>query len=59
MTLHLKPICFTCKHFDQETLRCPAFPNQDVPDEILFGDDDHSKIHEEQTGNYTYEPIKD
>ena len=59
MTLHKIPICFNCKHFDKEKVQCPAFPQRDIPDEIIFGSDDHSKVHPEQTGDYTYKPIKE
>ncbi len=38
----VEPICFRCKHYNIETGKCPAFDG-DIPDEILFGSNDHSK----------------
>lgn len=50
-----EPICFTCKHFDINTSKCPAFKG-DIPDEILFGINDHSKPLEDQGNEIIYEP---
>lgn len=52
----LEPICFNCKHFDIETSTCKAFPIE-IPDEILSGENDHSKPLPEQKNNIVFEPI--
>ena len=50
----LQPICFDCKHFDIEKSTCAAFPNQ-IPDEILSGENDHSKPLQEQGNKIVFE----
>jgi hypothetical protein len=52
------PICYNCKHYDMERSVCSAFPIA-IPEEILYGDNDHSKIHPEQAGDAVYEPKKE
>jgi hypothetical protein len=56
MTVRTKPICFDCKHFDIETCKCPAFKG-DIPDEILFGNNNHRKPLPEQKNKIVYEKI--
>lgn len=56
MTTFTEPICFGCKHYDLQSLRCPAFPDQDVPEDILLGEDDHTKPWPGQVGDTVYEP---
>jgi hypothetical protein len=53
--IHLEPICFRCKHFDIETSKCPAFKG-DIPDEILFGDNDHKEPLPDQKNDIVFEP---
>lgn len=53
------PQCFRCEHFDENTAEdekrytCPAFPDG-IPDEILFNDFEHDKIHPEQRGDILF-----
>lgn len=55
MTITSKqPICFNCKHFNLEESTCPAFDG-DIPDEIIFGDNDHTKPIDGQNGKIVYE----
>lgn len=51
----LKPICFDCKHFDINTSLCEAF-KEDIPDEILSGENDHSRPLEDQENDLVFEP---
>lgn len=53
-----KLICFNCKNFDQIVGGCLAFPD-DIPNEIISGENDHSKPLPDQKNNVIYEPIKD
>ena len=46
------PICNTCK-WKGEDLMCEAFDK--IPDEILFGENDHSKPLPEQKNKITYQ----
>lgn len=58
MTLTAKPaICFSCKHFNQETSKCPAFKG-DIPDEIIFNDNKHTKPLPGQKNDIVFEPIE-
>jgi hypothetical protein len=50
-------ICFKCKNFNQIAGGCKAFPD-DIPNEILSGENDHSKPLPEQKNNIIFEPIK-
>lgn len=53
MTIGAAPICVDCVHFitgdDKEGLRCAAYPDG-IPDEILFGDADHTKPYKGDNG---------
>lgn len=50
------PICNMCKnHFNG--LKCKAF--EIIPDEIIFGDNDHTKPLPNQKNDIIFEPIKD
>jgi hypothetical protein len=50
-------ICFKCKHFDRFGLNegCEAFPSG-IPDEILSGENLHSKPLDEQKNNIVFAP---
>lgn len=52
----LEPICFKCKHFNIETSKCAAF-EKDIPEEILTGDNDHSKPLPGQGNDIIFEDI--
>ena len=55
----VKIACNYCKHFDFENMKafsCDAFDN--IPDEILSGDNQHSKPLPGQGNNIVFEPIK-
>ena len=41
----------------QKTLKCPAFP-YGIPEEILNGENDHTKPLWDQKHNIVFEPIK-
>lgn len=41
MTTITPPVCFSCLHFQGER-KCDAFPDE-IPDEIWFGDNDHTQ----------------
>lgn len=49
------PICNSCRNYIKE-LKCKAF--NVIPDEILFGENDHSKPLPEQDNNIVFEPIE-
>lgn len=50
------PICFDCKHFvDDGKFTCKAFP-KGIPDEILYGDNDHQTPIEGQENSIVFEP---
>lgn len=51
----LEPICFRCKHFDIEKSTCKAF-EEEIPDEILSGENDHSEPLEDQENDIVFEP---
>ena len=48
-------VCFNCKNYINN-LTCAAFPIE-IPEEILKGDNDHSKPLPEQENNIIFEPI--
>jgi len=50
-------ICFKCEHFNQLIGGCKAFPD-DIPSEIIAGDNDHKKPLPDQKNNIVFEPIK-
>jgi len=35
------PQCFLCKHLNHETLRCPAFGEKQIPEDIQYNLRDH------------------
>lgn len=49
-------ICDKCKHFNELTGGCNAFNN--IPNEILLGDNDHSKPLPNQDNDIVFEQIK-
>jgi hypothetical protein len=49
-----EPICMNCKHYDWDRNLCVAFP-KGVPDEILEGENDHSKPLPEQDNDIVFE----
>jgi len=51
-------ICFNCKNFDEILGGCLAFTD-DIPNEILNGENDHSKPLPDQKNNVIYEPKND
>jgi hypothetical protein len=52
------PICEQCKYQDHEKpWSCKAFPEQ-IPYEILEGDNDHSKPLRGQNNNIVFEPVE-
>lgn len=53
--IYEQPICFKCKHYDQETATCAAFP-EEIPDEIYYGKNDHKKKLEGQENEIVFEP---
>lgn len=56
--IFLEPICFRCIHFDIETSTCKAFTNQ-IPDEILNGNNNHSRPLPDQGNDIVFEPKND
>jgi hypothetical protein len=56
--LFTEPICFKCAHFDIETSLCKAFGKEDIPFEILSGDNNHTRPLPEQKNDIVFEPIK-
>ena len=54
----IDPICFSCKHKRPGGLTCAAFP-EEIPDAILYGDDDHKQPLPEQGNDITFEPVKE
>jgi hypothetical protein len=51
----IEPICFSCKHFNLEKINCDAFKDQ-IPEEILNGDNDHSSPLPDQDNDIVFEP---
>lgn len=51
-----KPICNECKH-RLEGITCKAF--EVIPDEILFGENDHSKPLPGQKGDFVFTKKED
>jgi len=52
------PICFYCKHKNKGQLKCSAFGNKLIPDEILFEKNDHTKPLPEQKNKFIFEPVE-
>lgn len=50
-------LCNICKNYLGD-LTCQAFPNG-IPNEILIGENDHSKPLPEQANDIVFEPEKD
>jgi hypothetical protein len=50
----VKLICFECKHFRPDVGGCDAFPD-DIPLEILSGENDHSKPLKDQQNDIVFE----
>ena len=50
-----EPICFKCKHYDQDTATCAAFPTE-IPDVIYLGENNHSKPLTDQGNDIVFEP---
>ena len=50
-------ICFKCKNFNEIIGGCKAF-SDDIPNEILSGENDHSKPLPDQNNDIVFEPIK-
>jgi len=53
----VKLICSSCKHFDRADGNCTAFPDG-IPDEILSGENNHSKPLPEQGNDIVFEPVQ-
>lgn len=49
-----EPICIKCKHFDINSFTCSAFPKE-IPEEIIIGDNDHSKPLPDQKNEIVFE----
>lgn len=52
-----EPICFKCQHFNIEESSCLAYPlgrGIDIPMDIVSGADGHTKVQEDQVGEYIY-----
>lgn len=52
-----KLVCIDCKFFNIG-IACKAFP-KGIPDEIISGDNDHTKPLKGQENNIVFEPIKE
>jgi len=50
-------ICFKCKNFNEILGGCKAFPIN-IPDEIVSGENDHSKPLSNQLNNIVFEPLE-
>ena len=53
-----EPICFKCKHLDINSSTCKAFTG-DIPDEILHGENPHTKPLPDQDNDIVFEPAED
>jgi hypothetical protein len=51
-----KLLCNNCKHYAL-SLSCRAYP-LGIPEEILIGDDNHSKVKIGQIGDFIFSPTK-
>lgn len=49
-----QPICINCKHYNLNEGNCKAFIFE-IPDEIYYGDNDHSKPLPNQENNIVFE----
>lgn len=50
------PSCLMCANFNN--LTCKAFPNG-IPQEILIGENEHTKPLPDQENNIVFEPINE
>ncbi len=50
-----KSPCASCRHDEEHPEGCPAFP-EGIPEEILTGEDQHTKPHPDQVGDYLNTP---
>jgi len=54
------PICMNCNNYnfiDKSKMSCKAF-NDEIPDIIITGENDHSKPLPDQKNDIIFEPIK-
>lgn len=51
-----EPVCFGCKHYDEKTATCKAFPKE-IPDVIYYGENNHTKPLEGQGNDIVFEPL--
>lgn len=54
---YVEPICFKCKHYDQNKGTCKAF-SIEIPDVIYYGDNGHSERLPDQENDIVFEPIE-
>ena len=50
--------CLKCSHYWGLT-HCDAFPDDGIPDDILFGEFDHTAKHPQQKNDIVFEPEKE
>jgi hypothetical protein len=50
-------ICFKCKHFDRINGGCAAF-GEDIPDEIVSGENEHRLPLLDQENDIVFTPIQ-
>lgn len=53
--IFVRPICFSCIHYNIEKGNCKAFPNE-IPDIIYTGDNRHSEPLPEQKNDIIFTP---
>jgi hypothetical protein len=49
------PLCFYCKHKTKGRLKCKAFEDELIPEEIILGAVDHIQPHPEQKNEIVFE----
>lgn len=56
MATIVRPICLDCKHYhrDKPGATCDAFPDE-IPDEIYYGDNNHSSPLPYQKNDIVFE----
>lgn len=47
--------CAKCKHFNNETYACPAFPEA-IPNKLLTGETNHRTVKSTQEGKLVFTP---
>lgn len=59
MTSPTQPLCWTCKHLNENApgMTCAAFPDG-IPEPIILSDADHKKPYKGDNG-IQYEPLED